>query len=380
MTLENKTILIVSPQNWGKMFISKHHYAIELAKRGNTVYFLNPPDQTRFGIASKIRISASSIDKLLLIEHSLYFPYWLKFKANRIFHLLMRFHVKNIVKSLRIINVVWSFDIGNLYPLPFFEKSALKIFHPVDEPLNRDAIRSANGADIIFSVTHEILEKYKSFDLPRHFINHGVSEAFLGSPSAYDRKSSVRIGFSGNLLRKDIDRPILLQIIAENPSCLFEFWGSYQQDQSNISGTEDSSSQAFISTLKHFQNVLLHGPVTADQLAKEIQAVDAFLICYDVIKDQSKGTNYHKVMEYLATGKLIVSNNITTYKDNPELVAMVTERDSNEALPLLFANSIKNLSVQNSYDRTEKRINFALNNTYSRQLAEIEKILLGLNL
>ena len=44
-SLRNKTILIISPQAWGKMFLSKHHYAIELAKRGNAVYFLNPPGE-----------------------------------------------------------------------------------------------------------------------------------------------------------------------------------------------------------------------------------------------------------------------------------------------------------------------------------------------
>ena len=41
--------------------------------------------------------------------------------------------------------------------------------------------------------------------------------------------------------------------------------------------------------------------------------MDAFLICYDVEKDQSKGTNYHKVMEYLAYGRPIVSNYVSRY-------------------------------------------------------------------
>jgi hypothetical protein len=43
--LKNKTILVISPNNWGTMHISKHHYAIELARLGNSVYFLNPPNQ-----------------------------------------------------------------------------------------------------------------------------------------------------------------------------------------------------------------------------------------------------------------------------------------------------------------------------------------------
>ena len=64
--------------------------------------------------------------------------------------------------------------------------------------------------------------------------------------------------------------------------------------------------------------------------------MDAFLICYDVLKDQSKGTNYHKVLEYVSTGKIIVANNISTYENEPALVQMVKERDSNDKLPVLL--------------------------------------------
>ena len=53
--------------------------------------------------------------------------------------------------------------------------------------------------------------------------------------------------------------------------------------------------------------------VNPEILAKEFLRMDAFLICYDVEKDQSKGTNYHKVMEYLAYGRPIVSNYISRY-------------------------------------------------------------------
>lgn len=375
MQLEGNTILIVSPQAWGKMFVSKHHYAIELAKRGNTVYFLNPPDQNRFGIFSKVQISIPEKGSVYLVDHQLYFPYWLKFKASVVFHWLMRFHVKRLLTALKAIDIVWSFDIGNLYPLPLFGKKVFKIFHPVDEPLNKAAFLSARGSNIIFSVTHEILEKYESINVPKHFVNHGVAESFLGMPTEYVKRSPVRVGFSGNLLRKDIDREVLIQIIQENENCLFEFWGSYQQAESNVGGTEDSASAEFISVLRRFKNVVLHGAVSAEQLATEIQVMDAFLICYDVLKDQSKGTNYHKVMEYLATGKVIIANNITTYQHSPELVTMVSSRTNNQELPPLFASCIQNLSMLNQYENTEKRINFARQNTYARQIIAVEKIL-----
>ena len=67
-----------------------------------------------------------------------------------------------------------------------------------------------------------------------------------------------------------------------------------------------------------------------EELAVAYQNADAFLICYDVIKDQSKGTNYHKVLEFISTGKVVISNNITTYYNNPHFVQMVKESDNNK--------------------------------------------------
>ena len=377
-SLKNKAILILSPQSWGKMFLSKHHYAIELAKRGNTVFFLNPPHQHGFMFSrSVVTISPSDVQSnLYFINHQLFFPYHLKFHWTSLFHLLMKIHVRKIIEKIEHpIDIVWSFDLGNLYPFSFFPKTTYKIFHPVDEPLNQVAFRSAIGANVIFSVTKEILDKYEFIDVPKHFVNHGVLDAFLGNVKPYVGNNPIRIGFSGNLLRKDIDRAVLLKIIKENQTCLFEFWGSYRQEQSNIGGDEDQSSKEFVSELEGCNNVRLHGVIQVEELASEIHAMDAFLICYDVLKDQSKGTNYHKVMEYLATGKLVISNNITTYANQPELVSMVVERDNNRSLPELFKTSIRNLKTLNRIELISQRIKFASENTYSKQVILIENLI-----
>lgn len=376
MELKGKTILILSPQVWGKMFISKHHYAIELAKRGNTVYFLNPPDQQKVARKESIEIKLSDIHpNLFLIEHELFFPYVLKFKVMTIFHWLMRFHVQKLVKKVgRPIDIVWSFDIGNLYSLSFFGKSAYKIFHPVDEPLNKEAIRAAIGAAIIFSVTHEILGKYKGYKVPRCLINHGVTEDFISPASNYTPNSPLRVGYSGNLLRPDIDRDVFLQIIDENPTALFFIWGSYSPHDSNIGGGIDQPTKDFIDQLKRRDNVKLKGAVTSKELALGMREMDVFLICYDVQKDQSKGTNSHKVMEYLGTGKVIISNNITAYKDS-DLLEMCVSREHNKELPAIFNKVKQSLIIYNALPRMERRRKTAAENTYSKQVERIERFL-----
>ena len=111
---------------------------------------------------------------------------------------------------------------------------------------------------------------------------------------------------------------------------------------------------------------------------EDLNAMDIFLICYDVQKNQSKGTNYHKIMEFFSAGKVIISNNISTYKEQPELVQMIGDREDNKRLPELFHQVIGNLASYNSSDAQRVRSTFAKRNTYASQVERIEKIIAGL--
>lgn len=370
--LRNKTILIISPQAWGNMFISKHHYAVELAKLGNKVYFLNPPEAK---LSKRIIIEHSNVSGLQIIHHRLNFPYNIKFRSIQLFHFFMRNQVKKILEEIKNkVDVVWSFDSGYLYPLSFFPANAIKIYHPVDEPSSAFAINAAKGADIIFSVTTEILQKFEQFKIPLHFINHGVIKEFFLEESI-PLSDNIRVGFSGNLLRPDIDIVTLLQIFIDNPTITFECWGSYRIEDTNIGGSVDNAKAAFISEIQKLQNVILHGVVSSRELASAYGRMNAFLICYDIIKDQSKGTNYHKIMEYLASGSVIVSNNVSTYKNKPELIQMTQERDSNVGLPILFKHIMNNIELYNSVESRNMRISFARENLYTKQVKRIEILL-----
>lgn len=377
--LSNKVILILSPQSWGNMLLSKHHYALGLAKRGNPVYFLNPPDNDHWNIKSgkdRIQIHSSPLHaNLFLIDQKLFFPYNLKFHSRRLYNILIKKQIRDILREInRPVDIVWSFDLGNLFPLAFFDKKIYKVFHPVDEPGDPNAITSGSGADILFSVTKEILEKYHASGIPSYFINHGLADEFIPEEKApRSTKRPISIGMSGNLLRPDLDRKILLKIIRENPEAIFHFFGSYSIDQSNIGAATGKEAELFIETLKSLPQVVLHGVLKTDELAEELNRMDALLICYDMQLDQSKGTNYHKVMEYLSTGKVIISNNITTYSAYPGLVRMISERADNEGLPGLFRETVGNLDKWNAEDLVSERKSFARNNTYSKQLDRIDQ-------
>lgn len=379
MKLQNKTILIVAQETWGKMFISKQHYASELAKAGNEVYYMNGPDQENMLQPGEVQIHDSGVKNVYLIRHRLNYPYIIKFKAPKLHQFLMKSHLQKILKKIKTnVDIVWSFDLSNTVPLKCFPKDCFKIFMPVDEPLHPVAIQAAESADLILSVTNEILEKYKQYNVSKYFINHGVAEVFIktaGTDRVFNKQ--IQVGLSGNMLRPEIDHYTILKIIQAHPQIIFNIWGTTDTKGSNLANIKFASAASleFIQTLEKLPNVLLHGLLHPNDLAVALQKVDAFLICYDISKDQSRGTNYHKVLEYLATGKVLVANNITTYAAIQGLIEMTNKRENNEELPALFNHVVSNLEVYNSEERQKFRIEFAKKLTYKSQIARIESLL-----
>lgn len=362
------------------MFITKHHYAVELSRLNNRVFFLNPPqsDSWSWNKAKKrIRVTQSDVyPNLFLVDHELFFPYLLKYHCRWLYDILIKKHLFEIEQQLgEKIDLVWSFDHLNICPLEYF-KNAFRIFHPVDDSTCPHSFRAAKTADILFTVTKEIVRKYNHYRVPKYLISHGVAEAFFEPAPLPVREQSqqLQVGLSGNWLRPDLDHSTLIRIIRENAGVRFHFFGSYAMSDTNLGGGHHAHNE-FISTLQNFGNVKLHGAIVYTQLAAWLHQMDAFLICYDVNKDQSNGTNYHKIMEYLSTGKVIVSNNVSSYNNLPGIIQMVVERDHNNELPGLFKKVIANLAFHNSVQLSEKRKAYARNNTYQMQIKRIEQIL-----
>lgn len=367
--MNKQRIFILSPQHWGTMFLSKHHYAIELAKMGNQVFFINPPEPTWKWGKSQFDIKETEFQGMFLVDQQLNVPYNLKFHMEPIFHFFMKRHVAKMENILGAPDLVWSFDLGNNYPLKFFSKSGKKLFFPADFPRNKMAIEAAQGADLIVSIAQEILDEYPLGKNKKLLINHGVAQHFIDAGATpYQKKVDIiRVGLSGNFLRSDIDRPILLEIIKSHPSIIFEFFGAFEMKDSNIGGGNDTETLHFIKTLKTSDNVLLHGTIPSHQLAEELRRIDLFLICYDVQKDQSKGTNYHKVMEYLAYGKPIVSNNISAYSKSDNLINMCQSRESNLELINLFKEKITTID----FLINDSQRDYSKANSYARQTEQI---------
>ena len=99
-------------------------------------------------------------------------------------------------------------------------------------------------------------------------------------------------------------------------------------------------------------------------------------MCYRAEENIAHMANPHKILEYLSTGKVVVTHYIDQYKDRSDLIEMVR---SNVDLPSLFSKVVANVEVYNTISKVIARKLYAQENTYTNQLSKIETILKSIN-
>jgi glycosyltransferase involved in cell wall biosynthesis len=366
MIFSKKTILIISPERWGTNQLSKHHYAIALAGRGNQVYFLNPPAA---GFSS-VKITHTDIDGLKLVDYTpsirglnSLLPF------STLFKLLISLDINKILRAIAIQpDIVWSFDPFRFQNLKLF-KAPLTIFHPVDFFSSKIDQIPARTADIIFSVAQPILDRYAKIKTPAFLINHGVSPVYFKEKKKINKSDSViRCGYVGNLLSFGIHWENLEQIISENPTIEFHFIGPLIEN--NLGATQ--GSKIYLDEIRRHNNVIFYGALPPGEVAKRIQYFDLFLICYNPELVGNVVSNSHKILEYLSTGKVVVSSYMSAYNDRAKgLFEMVAESSQ---LPVTFKHVVANISVYNLDEHQAKRFEFAEANRYENHIKTIERL------
>jgi len=376
-----KRYLLISPQAWGKMFVSKHHYAIALAANANNVYFLQPPVRSN-SIFSKIEVKAIiEYEGICLITYHIpSFIYKLRFHFRPIYDLYISSVIFPKLNKLGFFDEIWCFET-NAYSSLKGLHSRRKLLFVVDQPTGENSLNLTSSVDAIASISDIILESYQNEGKESILLNHGLGEMFAEVSSkkilgnGYIKGSPIKVGYIGNLLIGEVlDRIILKKIIENSSEIEFHFWGTYEVNNSNIGVSMLPEVEQFIMFLKSRTNVKLHGAIEPNKLVFEMQNVDAFLIAYAANKDVNRGSNSHKIIECLSTGKVVISSHISTYLKFPGILQMVDEQ-SNERLPLLFKQVIGNLEEFNRADNANLRIQFSLDNTYKRNITKIENFL-----
>lgn len=346
-----KKILIISPEYWSHIPVSKHHYAKALARSGNQVFFLNPPsdkssiqeDATSRGLWIVDYVAIAGVNRL---------PSFLR-------DLINRFQIHSLkVLCKTAFDVVWSFDAFRFHNLKLFN-AKISIYHVADVHHSKLENHLANSADIILSVSQKILERYSFSKKWMKKINHGLSEHFLEiNENAQLPPLPFQVGYVGNLNNWNVDGKTMLEIVEANPTVRFTFIGPYEPDS------------LIARKLKQKSNCTLYGRVENENLPRIFGQFHFFLMCYG-IEHRDASSNSHKILEYLTTGKPVVMNYTDEYNDKRDLVIMT---DRNEELPRAFQEVCSNYQHYTTPALMEKRKAFAFSNTYVQHLKTIDQL------
>lgn len=375
-----KTYLLISPQPWGRMFLSKHNYAIELAEAGHAVYFLNPPTYKKFSTHLDIRVK-EELPNVFLVDYTLSnTAYVLRFKARAVYDLINKSLVKKL-NRLAAFDELWCFE-PNLFSDFRIFNAKRKLLFIVDQYENDTLKKLARGADGIATISSPILDFFRFSDKPKLLLNHGLNKTF--SALAKERlqkgltntiQNPLKVAYVGNLLQGNrMDYETLQKIVAQNPGVDFHVYGPYEEKENTLGSTLSEGLKAFIEFLKQSRNVYLHGILPQSKLAVDMQGMDAFLTCYNYLTDYNKSSNCHKIIEYLSMGKACISNRIISYENTEGLLEMPPEY-TNENLPALFRHVVNNLADYNSPEKQKRRIEFALENTYKKHIQTISRFI-----
>jgi len=362
-----KTIVILSPDTWGKMMLSKMHYAKTLAEEGNRVFFINPP---RKESASKVWREEDNLTVVSLKERPL--RIFSREKLKPLYRKIEKKYVKEIKRITGSIDELWCFNAFFISDIKFFgaAKTLLLVYDLyVPENLRKAAVQ----ADGIVSVANEILNEFKEIQKPELLVHHGLAPAFEKMAKSISISQTlnqkIKIGYVGNLMRQSIDRTVFKHIINGHPDIEFHFWGPTEVIENNlITDHPEQEVTQFIEFLRGAANILLHGVKSPDELADGMPGMDAFLFLYDAKQDVNAGFNSHKLTEYLATGKTVISPYISRF-DGSGL--MIMDKKGSEDFTKYFDDHIEQIEEYNRPELQQKRITFALDNTYKKQVERI---------
>jgi hypothetical protein len=359
MILEGKKILIFSPQPWNHISISKHHYAFELSEK-NQVFFFSAP--SGFGLS----VNSSNInERLKVFDYQIPFPQSLRFKYDKLYKRTIQYFLKKIIiKEIGSTDICIDFGCDRFIQKLDFLDAKKKLYFRVDD--SPDFKPSLRGADFILSVSMNIVEKYAAEGIECHYINHGLSTDFISqkrSLNTIKEDKIINAGYAGNMLIPHIDREMIIRTIVQNKHVNFHFFGVVQHPKMN------DNQRQWIAALKSQPNVILHGVLPTDKLVLNFQYIDIFLLCYKSDSKSYHSDNSHKILEYLSTGKVIVSSWIRHYA-GLELFPMCNENDNRDYADL-FKKILNDLSYYNSDKLAQQRINYALNNSYKYNIQKI---------
>lgn len=352
---------VISPQPWVGFQVSKHHYAQALAGRGWRVVFIDPP--TNLGRAGRITLNKTEVENIENLKYHCFFPYKLKFHARWLFDFLMKIQIKLIRLRVARPDLVWDFD--NAYQFrdlrPFGADKT--IFHLVDD-VGQHQMGDKN-ADYFLTLHPNFCRNAGGTVRQDHIIGHGLGKIYvdtaLNGAVAPKKLGMPHVGLVANLGAIWIDWECVAEMVCRHPEVRFTFWGPLQLENDRPES---------LRTVLAAANAVFPGLSSPETIIAKSADVDVWLLPFLSEKFNSgRPLNSHKVLEYLATGKVVLMSWLEAYEGNPLVNSPVNpeSRDMPDRLDRLLIDLDKvNTTIQQNARRT-----YALERSYERHLDNI---------
>lgn len=355
MILINKNILLISPEPWDHIFVSKHHYATHLANRGNKVFFLGPPSN-KYSINKTVFKNLWHLDYKGFPKGLRFYPRFLQKRFIRVVFLKLQ-----KVADLKF-DLIWSFDNSVFFDFSALSELTYKISHIVD--LNQDfqTAKAANTANLCIGVIPQIVKRLKQYNRNTILVSHGFAVTKETHSKTLPGKNKIKALYAGNMAMPYIDWDILFESIKHSGEIDFIFLGS------NLLAAKKKLAQ-----LTSAENVFFLEPVPATELPSYLISSDILILAYT----QEYFSNYaspHKMLQYLASGKIILSSSIRQYSQLAKYGLIFIANNSQEFVDSLQTIS-KNIDKHNSNSNMEKRRKYVIGETYDDKIDLIESLL-----
>ncbi len=210
------------------------------------------------------------------------------------------------------------------------------------------------SADLAFFVNHSLVEERKHINPRTYHLGHGVDyDHFVkaisneGSiPEDIAKISGPIAGYIGVLRSLDFD--LIKKLAVANPGYSFVFIGDVQEDYSEI---------------KKLPNIHFLGKKPYAQLPFYMRRIDCYGIFYRMDDVFNNYRNPKKLLEYLATGKPIISVPVLEMAHFGDLVYTASSFDD-------FNRLLKQAISEDTPKQKEKRVQYAAEHTWDQAAAE----------
>lgn len=328
-------------------YVSKHHYAIELLRKNNDVWYCGPndaPGRTTEGI--------TTLANPKTLKGIRFLPIWIRWLFNR-----RTARYFNTICGGKI-DIVWSFDTSRLFDLRQLFPDSLRILHITDFNMEFAWKKSIRQADICLGVSDLICNKLKKNHGAVFKIPHGCSPNPL--PIAPANVIPNTAAYAGNLNIPYINLHLMSQLIRHYSHVSFHFYGPY------IARAEERNAETSMGEILALPNVTHHNTLPAEALQHELATKSILLLCYDQ-RYREQIANPHKLMTYLSAGRPILSTTLLEYQ---WLDALVCFEDNVGAYLKKFGELI-----EADDKNTDARIRVAQEHAYPHILEKISRIL-----